>query len=442
MKYWQALRYLESLQRFGIKLELDRFRELCRRLGNPQDGLRVIHVGGTNGKGSTTTFIATILWAAGYKVGAYFSPYVFDVRERIQVNGRMIPKRYFARLMAEIAPHLEAVAETDLGQATEFEAKTLMAFLHFVRESVDFAVVEVGMGGRFDATNVVNPLVSVITNISLDHTDRLGKTVAEIAFEKAGIIKNGRPLVTAVDDEEAWQVISRVAAERTAPVYRVCARDAAGETQENCAASYAAVSLPDGGKRLHVRSLQGVGRDLRLGLRGRFQHANAATAVLAADVLREQGIAISETAIRRGLRRAYLPGRLEVLRENPTVVIDGAHNPAGAAQLAGALADEFNYQKLILVIGMLSTHPAEGVVGRLAPLASLVIATAPKWPLAESSERIAAAASSHGVGATIVEPVAEAVKAALSAAGADDLICITGSFYTIGEVDRRLVAAM
>jgi len=437
MNYQRALEYLESLLRFGIKPGLERFAELCRRVGNPQDSLRVIHVGGTNGKGSTCAFTSAILRAAGYRVGTYLSPYVFDVRERIQINGRMISQRDFAALMTEIIPHLEAVAGTKHGQPTEFEAKTLIAFLHFVRKQVDSAVLEVGMGGRFDATNVVTPLVSVITNVSLDHTDKLGTTIAEIAFEKAGIIKPGRPLVTAVD-EDAWPVISRVAEERGAPVYRLCAAEAASSPY---AASYAAARLPGGGTGVTVRSLSGIRRNLRLGLRGRFQHPNAAAAVLTADVLRREGIELPEAAIRRGLCAAYAPGRLEVLRREPTVIIDGAHNPAGAAQLAGALAEEFEYRRLILVIGMLETHSAEGVVAALAPMADVVIATKSGWVLAAEAEKIAATARQYCRTVSVVGPVEQAVRTALSIATRDDLVCVTGSFYTIGEVDRRMVAA-
>ena len=188
-----------------------------------------------------------------------------------------------------------------------------------------------------------------------------------------------------------------------------------------------------------VRSTWRTRNNLRIGLRGRFQHANAATAVLTADVLREQGIEIPEAAIRRGLRQAYLPGRFEVLRRNPIVVIDAAHNPDGAARLAGALAEEFRYRNLVLVVGMLRTHSAEGVVGRLAPMAKVVIATAPKWALAAEAEDIAAVARKRCPTVTVVEPVEQAVRAALAITGPDDLICITGSFYTIGEVDRGFV---
>jgi len=439
MNYQQAIHYLESLQRFGIKLGLERFAELCRGVGYPQDRLRVVHVGGTNGKGSTCTFISAILRASGYRVGTYLSPYVFDIRERIQINGRQISKRNFAELMTEIVPHLEAVAATEHGQPTEFEAKTLMALLHFARKQVDFAVLEVGMGGRFDATNLVTPLVSVITNVSLDHTDRLGTTIPEIAFEKAGIIKPGRPVVTAVDNEDAWKVISHVARERNAPLYKIRARDTAGNIRSDYVGDYSSISLPEGGMGVTVRSPFRTRENLRLGLRGRFQHANASAAVLAVDVLREQGIAIPEPAIRRGLRQAHLPGRLEILRGNPLVVIDGAHNPAAAAQLADTLTEEFKYRKLLLVIGMLRTHSAEGVVSHLAPLADVVIATAPKWTLAAQAEDIAAVARRYCPNVVAIEPVDQAVRQALSTAERHDLVCITGSFYTIGEVDKQFV---
>ncbi len=441
MNYNEALEYLNGLIRFGIKLDLDRFKELCYRCGNPQDRLKAIHITGTNGKGSTTIFLATILRSAGYKVGAYLSPNVFDVRERILINGEMIPKDDFAKLITEIVPHVEAIAKTDYGHPTEFEVKTIVAFLYFLQENVDFAVLEVGIGGRFDATNVVNPLVSIITNVSLDHTDRLGNTIPEIAFEKAGIIKEGRPVVTGVDDE-AWPVILHAAEEKKSAIYRVCECDALGDVYENCAANHTAVRLEDGSLGATIRTPYKVRENLSLGMRGRFQHSNAALAVMAADLLVEQGIDITEDAIIKGLRSAFIPGRLEILRKDPIVVIDGAHNAAGAAQLAGSLAEEFYYRKLILVVGMLKTHSFEGLLARLAPMAAMLIATEPNWPLAANAEDIAKYASDYCKVVTIVRPVKEAIKSALSYAQRDDLICVTGSFYTIGEVDREWIALL
>lgn len=221
MNFEDALHYMESLLRFGWKLGNERFEALCARLGNPQDQYAVVHIAGTKGKGSTTALSAAILREAGYNVGAYFSPYVYDVRERVQVNGELIAREDFARLVTQAVPHIEALAKTDLGQTTEFELKTLLGFLTFAEKQVDYACIEVGLGGRLDATNVVKPTVTVITNIGLDHTNILGETHAEIAAEKAGILKTGIPCYTATDNPEALAVIERIAAEREVPLTRV-----------------------------------------------------------------------------------------------------------------------------------------------------------------------------------------------------------------------------
>lgn len=435
MDYNQAIEYLSGLRRFGIKLGLERFSELCRRMGNPQDKLRAIHVGGTNGKGSTCTFITSILKAAGYSVGTYLSPYVYDVRERIQMNGEMIPKEDFAGLMSEIVPHIEAVAGTEFGDATEFEVKTLMAFLYFARKGLDYSVIEVGMGGRYDATNLITPLVSVITNVTLDHTDRLGDTVSQIARDKSGIAKPGVPLVTAAA-EEAWRTIHKTAkVQGVGRIIRVIMRDASPAPDSPQPDTYVYFDGRDG--EVTIELPDGKTGPVVLRLAGDFQAVNAATAAAAVSALPDP---VSHAAIIKGLAEAYLPGRLEVLRRNPTVVIDAAHNPDGAKKLAESVPKLFRYNRLILVIGMLSTHSAEEVLGILAPIADEVIATKSQWEKARPAADVADAAMRITPNVRIIEPVPAAVQAALSSAAKDDLVLITGSFYTIGEVDRSAVS--
>lgn len=401
MQFEEAVAYVHSLGETDMKLGLERFTALCERLGNPQEKLRTIHVAGTNGKGSVTAMVSSILKHAGYKVGSYYSPFVYDIRERFQINSEMISKEDFTRLVNFIRPHAVALAETEHGHPTEFEIKTAIAFLYFVEQGVDFAVLEVGLGGRLDATNIVNPLVSVITNVSLDHMDRLGDTIAEIAGEKAGIIKRNVPLVTAAEGE-ALDVIRRACEERNS----------------------------------ELRLVHPLNGDLKLGMKGEFQQINAATAIKAVEILREKGINISEEAVRTGLEKAYLPGRLEVLREKPTLMIDGAHNLDGAQKLIHALKEWFTYDKLILVMGMVSGHSVEDVVGTLAPHADKFITTAPQSIRAASAASITEVAEKHCTDVEQVEPVSEAVRRALEIAGEDDLICVTGSFYTIGEARR------
>lgn len=450
-----AVSYIHSLGEFGWKLGLERFAALCERLGNPQGRIRCVHIAGTNGKGSTAAMVSGILKSAGYKVGAYYSPYVYDIRERVQLDGELIGKSDFARLVNVIRPHAAVLAETEHGHPTEFEVKTALALLYFVEQGVDLAILEVGLGGRLDATNIVTPLVSAITTVSVDHTDHLGDTIARIAAEKAGIIKRSGHLVTAVSDPEAFSVIRRTCEERSSVLWHVRSEDVTGHSfciipfvgdaaHLECGSRASAFESGDlsphskGAPPFNVRGTAATYAGLKLGMKGDFQYANAATAIGVAEALQSKGFDIPESAIRSGLESAYLPGRLEVLRKDPTLLIDGAHNLEGARNLGRALRDLFACDKLILVMGMASGHSVEDVVGTLAPLAARFVATAPDNPRAASAASVAEVARAHCPEVTQVEPVAEAVRRALQGAGEKDLVCVTGSFYTIGEVPRSM----
>ena len=437
----EAVAYVHGLGELGWKLGLERFTALCERLGSPHERIRAIHIAGTNGKGSAAAMVASILKSAGYRVGSYYSPYLYDIRERVQLNGSMIGKSDFARLVNVIRPHAAALAETELGHPTEFEVKTALGLLYFAEQEVDFAVLEVGLGGRLDATNIVNPLVSVITNVGLDHMDHLGNTIAEIAVEKAGIIKQNGHLVTAVSDAEALEVIRRTCEERSSTLWHVHRQDGIFAIAPVTGGDDPLFPLRErvGVRGLRTLTVQGVNAtypDLQLRMRGDFQHINAATAIGAVEALQNKGVAVPESAIRSGLEFAYIPGRLEVLREKPTLLIDGAHNLDAARNLARALKSLFTYDKLILVMGMVIGHSVEDVVGTLAPLAHRFYATAPDSPRAAPASAIAEAAGHHCSEVAQVVPVSEAVRRALRDAGQNGLVCVTGSFYTIGEVPR------
>ncbi len=423
MDFDEALAYMQGRLRLGWKLGNERFSALLARLGDPQAGLRVVHVAGTKGKGSTTAMAASVLQAAGYRVGMYLSPYVYDVRERIQVNGEMIPRADFARWVSAIRPHVEALEATEFGPTTEFELKTAVGLCWLAEQAVDYAVLEVGLGGRLDATNVVpHPLVTVITNIGLDHTELLGETLAEIAGEKAGIVKPGVPCVTGVPrGGEAWDVIARVCRRQDAPLISVEAPEA----------------QPDGAVHLSTgrRSL----RDVRLRLRGAFQADNAAAALAALDAVAPAFLPpIPNGAARRGLESAWVPGRLERVMDRPAVVADVAHNELAAEALAVALREEFGAERrrLTLVVGLSRQHDPGPF---LAPLARLrpdrLIATQPAFRPRPASD-VAAAARSCGIASveTVDTSVPDAVQAALASASPEDLVCVTGSFYTVGDV--------
>ena len=407
-----------------------RFIELLARLGDPHRRLRCVHVAGTNGKGSTTTFIAFALGAGGYHVGAYFSPYVFDLRERVRVNGEMISRADFARHVSAIRPHIEALAQTPFGPTPEFELKTAVAFRHFAETGVDYAVLEVGIGGRLDATNVIDPpLVAVITQIGWDHMNLLGDTLGKIAFEKAGIFKPGTIGVTAEDKPEALTSIQAVAVEKGVPLHLVRPTGSA----DNSLVTYrldaeGRVLLTVGGNALPP---------LALSLRGAYQAQNAGTAAAALEILRrERGVTISDDALIRGLTQAQLPGRFQILRPDPngpTLILDGAHNEDGAGTLVTALQAEFGSERrFTFVFGTSRGHAPAPFLSVIAPLTARIYATAPAFR-GTPAEDTAQAAIEAGLDVTMVTPAQEAIRQAYRAGGADNVIVVTGSFYVVGE---------
>jgi dihydrofolate synthase/folylpolyglutamate synthase len=428
MNYDEAVAYLSRFETAGIKLGLERIERLCAAAGHPERAFRSVLVGGTNGKGSVCTMLAAILEEAGLQVGLSPKPHLYDLRERFQVNGRMIEPEEFAAIVTDLAGWLEA--DPTLESPTWFEAMTLIAFCFFARRRVDWAVVEVGLGGRFDATNVLQPALAVITNVTLDHTDRLGDTVEAIAFEKAGILKPHSAAITG-----AWgpalAVIERAAAERSVDLWRL------GEEIE-----VSGVVVDETGVRFDVQTPVGPITNLHTPMLGAHQAANGALAAAAALRLRES-IPIPESALRAGLARARIAGRLEVLRHHPTLLIDGAHNPDAARRLRETLEQLFRRpgRRLTLVLGALRTHPYAEVVEELALAVDQVIATRPQHPQAVAAEELAERVRALGRPAEVIEPVRGAVEHVLAEAQPDDVICAAGSFFVLAEIPRSGPAA-
>ena len=447
MDFEESVRYMDGLLRFGWKLGNERFAVLCARLGDPHRRYPVIHIAGTKGKGSTTALAAAILQRSGYTVGSYFSPYVYDVRERVQVNGELIPRDDFARLMTLIRSHVEVIAETEMGQTTEFELKTILAFLYFAERKVDYACIEVGLGGRLDATNVVNPLVTVITNIGLDHTLILGDTHALIAAEKAGILKQNIPCITATDNAEALDVIERIAAERSVPityVRRGFPQSASGEHTEGEQGNMVLVDADE--EHFAIRTPLHNYTGLIMGMGGKYQQVNAACAVSAVETaLTLHGKKLDETAVRTALKTTEMPARLSIvqLKQGPLVVLDGAHNALAAEGLADSVATlrkQYGVDRMLLVVGMLNGHAPEGVVAPLAVLSERVYVCAPDWKRALPVEEVADAARQFAADVAVFPSVREAATAALGDAEEGTLVLVTGSFYTVGEVPMETLA--
>lgn len=440
MEYEEAMEYLQNLTKFGFNFGLGRIRELLRRLGNPHLSLRVIHIGGTNGKGSTLAMVASILQAAGYKTGTFTSPHLHSYTERYIISGRPISCRRVAQLLTRLRPHLDGMVAEGFEHPTEFEVGTAMAFQYFFEEQVDFLVLEVGLGGAIDSTNVVErPLVSVITNVTMDHMDYLGRTVREIAAVKAGIIKEGVPVITAADDPDALAVIGEVAREKQAPLIGVL--DAGKKTAFpfDRQVYYQLNDFSLAGQHFTIKSRQGDYENLFLPLPGRHQLANAAAAVAAAEVLLEKGYGISREAIYRGMANTFWPARLEIFPGRPLVVIDGAHNYAGAKSLRRAWDDYFPGRGIILVLGMLGDKERARVVRELAPRARAVVVTKPASPRAQDWQSMAAEARRHVREVYAIEDVREAVAKALRIARRDEVVCITGSLYMVAEAREMLL---
>jgi len=410
--YEEAVRYLYSLQKFGIKFGLSKTSNLLKALGNPHKGQKYIHIAGTNGKGSVASFIGSILKEAGLRVGLYSSPHLVRFTERFRINDEEITSEKAESLIHELT---EVFVSEEA--PTFFEATTALAITYFAREKTDIAIMEVGMGGRLDATNVILPLVSVITNISLEHQFFLGARLLDIAREKAGIIKKGIDLVTGATQPAVLGLFESLAKEKKAPFWRL-GKDSRYRTTESGLHYY--------GRK---RRLNG----LSLGLKGDFQARNAALALIAIERLEEKGFKISSQNIRKGLGNSTWPGRMHVVGENPTIILDGAHNPAAVRALAGAIKSGFTYRRLILVIGVMEDKDIGRLLRGIVPMSDYVIYTRPVYSRAANPEVLVTEATGFKKPGEVVQLLTEALDKAREMADPRDLIVVSGSLFTVGE---------
>ncbi len=426
MGYKETVDYLYGLQKYGIKLGLDNTLSLMGILGNPHRRFKSIHIAGTNGKGSTAAMIASILKGSGLKVGLYTSPHLVSFKERIRVNGMPIEEER----VSEMTLNLESrISDLKCITPTFFEFTTAIAFKYFTEEDVDIAVIEVGMGGRLDATNVITPLVSVITNIGYDHQEFLGATLADIAGEKAGIIKKGIPVVMAENQTEVTGTIEE-RCENIGSVLYIYGRDFRAEGSR--------LKTPDSRLQTQVFDYYGIEKTyqcLEIPLLGAHQITNASLAVAATEMIGNE-IKIEEKMLRKGLKEVRWDGRLEIISRNPTVILDGAHNEEAARSLKKSLEEIFlpEHERFFLIVGMMKDKDIRGFLRGVAPLASEVIVTASDYERAASPESLAVEAETFNPNVKAIKGVNEAIEYAMGKAGSRDLICITGSLYTVGEV--------
>lgn len=423
--YRECLDKIYRLGRFGIKLELDTIRNILVRLKSPEKQFKTVHVAGTNGKGSTASYIASILQAAGFKTGVYTSPHLISFNERITINGKQIPNN-------DVVTAYQAVHRADTGdrKATFFEIATAMAFFYFAREKVEWAVIETGMGGRFDATNIIKPELSVITNLSIEHTDYLGKTIHALAREKAGIIKPKTPVVTAVSQPSGLKVIKNTAGENSSPLY-IFKKDFSAKKD----------------RKKETCSYKGINSNfdhLEKPLPGDHQKENMSLALAGCELIfnslkdSDARYRLDDKLIRQGLGMTKWPGRLEVVRKKPLVIIDGAHNLKAAQVLGKHLSANYGDRQLTLVIGILDDKPFEKMLAHLVPCATRVIVTKAKIDRSLNPEVIMKAVKKlTKKPVMIVEDVQQAVQHALETSADKDVICVAGSLYVAGEAREK-----
>jgi dihydrofolate synthase/folylpolyglutamate synthase len=429
MNYQEAVDFIHSIEVFGSRPGLERISALLDLMENPQNGLTIIHVAGTNGKGSTSAMIANILLECGYKVGLFISPYLESFNERIQINNKPIAKEAIASLVNDIKPHVETVAKTEAGHPTQFEVVTAMGFDYFKKAEVDFVILEVGLGGTYDATNVVNPLISVITSIGLDHQAVLGDTLEQIAKEKAGIIKEGVPVVTGVKEEAPLHVIKEVARRNNASIFVLGEDFSVKRTEFSLSGQKFNYTSNDNSVKASIKFI------------GKHQVENASLAITAVNLLPNLGYQIDSDKMLKGLGEASWPGRLEVMQREPLLILDGAHNNQATSVIRSAIK-ELHEDQIIAVLGILADKEYDQMIKDIATLAKKVIITAPDYYRALDTDALLKSAQKYCDDCEIIAGVPNAVEGALRLSKEDDLILITGSLYTIGEARSHILTKL
>lgn len=423
MNYQEALAYINDKDKYGSRLGLESISRLMDLLGNPQKGLKYLHVAGTNGKGSVSSYLANCLKTAGYKTGLYTSPYLERFNERIQISGVDIPDERLAEITDKVKDAASKMVEEGMLHPTTFEIVTAIAFVYFSQEECDYVVLEVGLGGRYDSTNVIDkPLASIITTLDYDHTDVLGNSLGEIAYQKGGIIKKNGITISYPQEEEAIKVLKDITSEMEGEFYLDPVESIQIKSQTEYGSTF---DFTFDGEKLE---------DIKISMLGEYQVYNASLAITTLLLLRKKGlIEITNQDLYKGFEDTKWKGRLEVLKRKPTFLIDGAHNTQGITFLSRALK-LFKYKKLILGVGILKDKDYSHMVDLLGPLADVVVVTEVRMPRKLDADLLAEEFKDHVSEIYVEKDIKKAIEKTLELAGEDDLIVFGGSLYLIGEV--------
>ncbi len=427
----EAIEWIHNLKTLGIKPGLARMEYMMERLNHPERRVKYLHVAGTNGKGSTVSFISEVLKRSGYLVGTFTSPYLIHFTNRIQINGEDISGEDLVKTLNQILPIAKELEESELGAPTEFEVVTAIAILYFAKIAYPEIVIwETGLGGRLDSTNIVHPILSVITSIGYDHMDLLGNTLEAIAFEKAGIIKSGVPVISGVEQEEAIAVIKQTATEKRAPVYQI-----------NEHFSIQTNKMTVNGSQFNFEGMFSKINDIEIKMQGPHQVKNAGVALMAIEILRQYyAFMVEEEGIMNGMKFTFWPGRFEKVMEDPLVILDGAHNPQGAISLVETIK-LYDYNRLIMVTGILKDKAVDEFLHVVSSVADHLILTEPDNPRASKIEDLEQQIEGLQLPVTYqtISSWQEAVDTAVGMAEPKDLLIITGSLYLISDVRRYMI---
>ncbi len=418
ISYETCLKEMFSLRRFGIKLGLETIQDILKSIDNPHKKFKSIHIAGTNGKGSIASFLTAILCKAGYNVGTYTSPHLVKFNERIQINNKPVSNNDVINSWITVKN-----IPLKIREATFFEYTTAMAFFEFAKQGVDIAIIETGMGGRLDATNILSPIISVISNISLEHQSYLGDTIEQIATEKAGIIKPDTTVITGAKDQITLTVLINRAKKNNSPIYCLD-QHFKTKNHENNSFSYSGIYKKTS---KYEKSLAGD-----------FQIDNAAVSIAVCEVLNNQGFNISNKSIKEGIKTAKWPGRLEIIKKEPLVILDGAHNLDSAKNLAAFLSQNLNSKKLTLVLGILDDKPYSEMLALLLPFCNKLVITKPVIERSIEPEKLYKQAKKYISDIKIVPKVAEAVKYAIDNTLKTNAVCIAGSLFVVGEAKESI----